>query len=81
MPAESTSTAIPMNRTRLAGATYQNGLSGASVGVACNVASVNFVFGPSAAIRSMSATASVRAWTASVVDGLDQEVGPHRVAR
>src|ERR1700722_6384027 len=68
MPAESTRTAMPMKRTRLAGATYQNGLSGASTGVARNVASVNFVFDPSAAIRSMSATASVRACTASVVD-------------
>ena len=68
MPAASTSTAMPMNNTRLAGATYQNGLSGASTGVARSVASVNFVLEPSAAIRSMSATASVLACTASVVD-------------
>src|SRR3984957_7683350 len=68
MPAESTSTAIPMNNTRLAGATYQNGLSGASTGVAFSVESVNDVFDPSAAIRSISATASVLACTASVVD-------------
>ena len=43
MPAANTSTAMPMNNTRLAGATYQNGLSGASTGVAFSVASVNFV--------------------------------------
>ncbi len=41
MPAERTSTAIPMKRTRLAGATYQKGLSGASVRVALSVVSVN----------------------------------------
>ena len=68
MPADRTSTAIPMKRTRLAGATYQNGLSGASVWVALRVASVNLVFEPSAAMRSMRATTSVRACTASVVD-------------
>ena len=56
-----------MKRTRLAGATYQKGLSGASVCVTFNVASVNLVFDPSAAIRSISATTSVRACTASVV--------------
>jgi hypothetical protein len=67
MPAASTSTAMPMKSTKLAGATYQNGLNGAPTGVARNVALVNDVLEPSAAIRSMSATASVRACTASVV--------------
>ena len=67
----------------MAGATYQNGLSGASVWVALRVASVNLVFEPSAAMRSMSATTSVRACTASVVDDSTRksartEVAPRR---
>ena len=58
---------MPMKSTRFAGATYQKGLNGAWVWVACRVASVNLVLVPSAAMRSMSATTSVRACTASVV--------------